>query len=567
MKGYVMSSQQRKSLWFVVVAIVVGSTGFVQANPLSNKDAWAPTPPMGWNAWNCFGPNIDQEKILSIADAMVASGMKDAGYQFVVIDDAWEQGRVKGFDFNKVDEIPGRDENGVILVDTKKFPEGLKFVSDYMHAKGLRFGIYTGPGTATCQSCPASGGYEQSDIHSFVGWGVDYIKLDWCVCSKSAPEVLPLWRKLLDECGRPIVLSVNAGGDHEYLKGVANLWRTTSDIMPRWTWKKGEFRMMMSVLDVIDSQVGLEKFHGPGHWCDADMLQVGNGDLTEEENRAHFSMWCLLGAPLMAGNDLRSMSESTRLILTNREAIAVDQDPAGRMGQRVRIIKPGVEIWAKRLQPYAAQAVVLLNRSEQAEDMTVDLVDLGIKGEVFVRDLWQHKDRGLFSKSFSAKVAPHACVMIKMQAYEALGEYLEPQDVTDVNEGICQAETEEVVVEGGLLDDKNAGFTGTGYAVGQKHDWLPFHIKWVVYSRQDRPCKFELRYANGGSKELPCGVSVYNVGASQFVCPPTGSWDTWKTVTVEMSLKQGYNHIDFGATKPEFNDLAIDYLKITSVKP
>jgi alpha-galactosidase len=516
---------------------------------------------MGWNAWNCFGPNIDQEKIMAIADAMVASGMRDAGYQYVVIDDAWELGRVKGFEFMKVQEIPGRDENGVILVDTKKFPQGLKFLSDYLHKNGLKFGIYTGPGTATCQSCTASGGFEQSDINSFAGWGVDYIKLDWCVCSKGAQEVLPLWRTLLDECGRPIVLSVNAGTDHTYLKTVANMWRTTSDIMPHWIWKKGEFRLMMSVVNILDCQVGLDKFHGPGHWCDPDMLQVGNGNLTEDENRSHFSMWCLLAAPLMAGNDLRSMSESTRAILTNREAIAVDQDPAGQMGQRVRIIKPGLEIWAKRLQPYAAQAVVLLNRTEQAQEMTVDLMDLGIKGSAFVRDLWLHQDLGLVTKSFSAKVASHGCVMVKMQAFEKLGSYPEPEDVTAVNEGICQAE--QANVEGGMTDDKNAGFTGTGYALAQVHEWRSFFMKWVVYCRQDRMCKIQLRYANGSTKDSPFSINIPGVLGQNFTASPTGSWETWKTIEFQVPLKQGYNHIDLSVAKPDLNNLAVDYLKIS----
>jgi alpha-galactosidase len=525
------------------------------------KDALSPTPPMGWNAWNCFGPNIDQEKIMAIADAMVASGMRDAGYQYVVIDDAWELGRVKGFEFMKVQEIPGRDENGVILVDTKKFPQGLKFLSDYLHKNGLKFGIYTGPGTATCQSCTASGGFEQSDINSFAGWGVDYIKLDWCVCSKGAQEVLPLWRTLLDECGRPIVLSVNAGTDHTYLKTVANMWRTTSDIMPHWIWKKGEFRLMMSVVNILDCQVGLDKFHGPGHWCDPDMLQVGNGNLTEDENRSHFSMWCLLAAPLMAGNDLRSMSESTRAILTNREVIAVDQDPAGQMGQRVRIIKPGLEIWAKRLQPYAAQAVVLLNRTEQAQEMTVDLMDLGIKGSAFVRDLWLHQDLGLVTKSFSAKVASHGCVMVKMQAFEKLGSYPEPEDVTTVNEGICQAE--QANVEGGMTDDKNAGFTGTGYAMAQVHEWRSFFMKWVVYCRQDRMCKVQIRYANGSSKDSPFSINIPGVLGQNFTGSPTGSWETWKTIEFQVPFKQGYNHIDLSVAKPDLNNLAIDYLKIS----
>ncbi|NJN25156.1 MAG: glycoside hydrolase family 27 protein [Cyclobacteriaceae bacterium] len=294
-----------------------------------------PTPPMGWNAWNCFNWEIDEVKIREIADAMVSRGMKDAGYEYVVIDDQWHKGRIAGspYEYSRHPaDITGRDAQGRLLVDEQKFPSGIKALADYVHSKGLKFGIYTAPGRKTCTYCPGSEGYEEIDIQTFADWGVDFIKLDWCEwVTEDYKTLLQKWRRLLDESERPMVLSVNfhRGDDFSEHRKAANMYRTTTDILKLWSFEPGEFRVQASVLDIIDRQEGLEEYHGNGAWCDPDMLQVGNEPLSYEENKSHFSMWAIFGAPLIAGNDLRTMSYKTRDILTNREVIAIAQDRPG----------------------------------------------------------------------------------------------------------------------------------------------------------------------------------------------------------------------------------------------
>lgn len=287
------------------------------------------TPPMGWNTWNKFGCNVSDELVRGAADAMVSSGMKDAGYQYIVIDDCWQ---VK------------RDEHGNIVPDPQRFPNGIKAVADYVHSRGLKFGIYSDAGEKTCAGRPGGLGHEYQDALMYASWGVDYLKYDWCntLPGQDARASYANIRRALDASGRPIVLSICEWGTHQpWLWGQevgGNLWRTTGDIQPRWEgkreWSPGNC-CNNGVMAIVDENEPLYSRAGPGHWNDPDMLEVGNGGLTTTENRTHFSLWAIMAAPLIAGNDLRNMPPDVKEILTNKEVIAVDQDALGRQGRRV----------------------------------------------------------------------------------------------------------------------------------------------------------------------------------------------------------------------------------------
>jgi alpha-galactosidase len=330
---------------------------------------------MGWNSWNRFGAKIDETLVLETAEAMVASGIRDAGYRYVVIDDGWM--------------APERDRQGDFVADPDKFPTGIRSLADRVHALGLRFGIYTDAGTKTCQGLPASLGYEFRDARRFAEWGVDYVKVDWCHTEGMGPRALyAKWALALEAAGRPIVFSICEWGrahPWEWAGPLGHLWRTSWDIQPEWS----------SVLAILDRQADLHPFAGPDHWNDPDMLEVGNGDLTVEQSRAHFALWAMLAAPLMAGNDLRVMTDDIRAILTAPEIVAIDQDAAGRQGRRIRT-EGEVDVWLRHLGPDGRLAVAVLNRGTVAREVPVPFEDLGIdtRAQVRVRDLWQRAEIG-----------------------------------------------------------------------------------------------------------------------------------------------------------------------------
>lgn len=360
----------------------------------------AQTPPMGWNTWNKFGCNVDEKLIKQAADAMVSNGMKDAGYTYVVIDDCWHG---------------QREANGNIQPDTKRFPSGIRALSDYIHSKGLKFGIYSDAGTKTCAGRPGSHGYEYQDARQYAAWGVDYLKYDWCnTGTQNAQDAYSTMHEALKATGRPIVFSMCEWGTAKpwlWAKDIGNLWRTTGDIYDHWEGKK---EYQLGVMDIVDLQVSLGDYAGPGHWNDPDMLEVGNGGMSLEEYRSHFSLWSILAAPLMAGNDLSNMSEDTKSILLNKEVIAIDQDSLGKQGRRVR--KTGdAEIWVKELKG-GNRAVVMLNRSNREGEMTLEWNDMAYPShlQANLRDLWKHKDIGLYRDKFTAMVPSHGVVMLKV---------------------------------------------------------------------------------------------------------------------------------------------------------
>ncbi len=397
---------KRYCLLLVIVAASFLVPALAQDNPVSK--GLALTPPMGWNTWNKFACNVSDELVRGMADAVVKSGMKDAGYQYVVIDDCWQV---------------SRDPNANIVVDPQRFPHGMKAVADYVHSLGLKFGIYSDAGSKTCAGRPGGLGHEYQDALMYASWGVDYLKYDWCnTTTQDAKASYANIRHALDATGRPIVLSICEWGKAQpWLWGEevgGNLWRTTGDIQDRWggkeKWKDGSC-CSNGVMAILDEQVGLQSYAGPGHWNDPDMLEVGNGGMTTTEYRSHFSLWAILAAPLIAGNDLRNMPPEIHDILTNKEVIAVNQDPLGREGRRVW--KDGdLEVWGKQLQD-GSRAVVLLNRGSSSQEITVTWEQIGYPAHLSaaVRDLWAHKDLGKYTGKFSAPVESHGIVMITVK--------------------------------------------------------------------------------------------------------------------------------------------------------
>jgi alpha-galactosidase len=396
----------RKILILLVAGVFVSGAAMARdhADPLlGTPNGLALTPPMGWNTWNKFACNVNEKLIRSAADAMASSGMKEAGYTYVVIDDCW-QGE--------------RDAAGNIQPDAKKFPSGMKALGDYIHAKGLKFGIYSDAGTKTCAGFPASRGHEFQDAKQYAAWGVDYLKYDWCnTDSQDAQSSYLNMSQALQASGRPIVFSLCEWGNSKpwlWARNIGNLWRTTGDITDQWdgVHPKG---YTMGMLRIVDMQAELAPYAGPGHWNDPDMLEVGNGGMTDSEYRAHFSLWAMFAAPLMAGNDLAAMSPATKAILTNKDVIAVDQDPLGVAASRVW--KDGdAEVWVRPLKG-GGRAVLLFNRGEASRKIAVTWEQLHYPAglSAAVRDLWLHKNLASAKGQVSAEVGRHAVVMLTIK--------------------------------------------------------------------------------------------------------------------------------------------------------
>ena len=355
----------------------------------------ARTPPMGWNSWNKFAQKIDDISVRGMADAMVESGMRDAGYTYINIDDTWEG---------------PRDAQGNITGNLK-FPN-MKGLADYVHSKGLKIGIYSSPGPKTCGGYEGTYGHEEQDAKTYAAWGFDYLKYDWCSAGRiyKDTDMRAVYQKMgdaLQATGRPIVFSLCQYGLEDVWKWGAkvggNLWRTTGDIND--SWKRMD--------EIGFKQFEIASYWQIGHWNDPDMLEIGNGGMTADEYRTHMSLWSLLAAPLLAGNDLRSMSEETKSILMNKEVIAIDQDTAGKSVKKIS--EQGSLVVAARPLKDKTWAVGLFNRGDAAAKMSVAWKDVGLHGKLQVRDLWAHKDLGKVPDQFSADVPSHGVVLITVK--------------------------------------------------------------------------------------------------------------------------------------------------------
>ncbi|HEY6491029.1 MAG: glycoside hydrolase family 27 protein [Terracidiphilus sp.] len=390
----------------VIAAALFASVPQAQAAP---PQMVAQTPPMGWNSWNYFAEKVDDKGVRAAADQMVATGMRDAGYIYVNIDDTW-QGE--------------RDASGV-LHPNAKFPD-MKGLADYVHSKGLKIGIYSGPGPKTCAGYAGSWGHEEQDAQLYAQWGIDYLKYDLCsfipdVMQKQAPNDMAAQMRLmhaaydkmgkaLKATGRPIVYSFCQYGWDAVWEWApplgGNLWRTTGDISADWD----------RIYTLLEQQDGLAQYAGPGHWNDPDMLEVGNGKLTEAENRAHFSMWAMLAAPLLAGNDLTNMKPEVREILMNREVIAIDQDRLGKQGSRA-YSEGEVEVWTRHLEG-GALAVAVLSAGDNrysTHPFHLSLARLGLHGAQQAKDLWSGKELTL-TDGMPLEIKSHDVLLVRIAA-------------------------------------------------------------------------------------------------------------------------------------------------------
>ena len=368
----------------------------------------AATPPMGWNSWNAFKLDINENRIRSVADSISSNGMEAAGYQYVVVDAGWK--------------YSSRTSDGRLIPDPNKFPSGMKSLADYIHSKGLLFGLYTDAGAQDCDSAgPGSKGHEQLDAQAFAAWGADFMKEDWC--SSEGLDAQTAYRTMSEailRTRRPILFSVCEWGDHQpwhWAPSIANMWRTTGDNEACWacgqdTYQKaGGYPRGWTL--ILDAQNQLARYAGPGRWNDPDMLQIGNHAMSLAESKAQFSLWAVLAAPLFAGNDVRSMSNEIRNILLNKEVIAVDQDPAGVQGTLV-MHGDGWNVWARPLAD-GSEAIVLFNRSTNPQPVPFDARSIGwtIATQFKARDLWELADIPVSTGGFSTVVAPHSVFMIR----------------------------------------------------------------------------------------------------------------------------------------------------------
>jgi alpha-galactosidase len=397
--------------WFVRIAklvvpvlTLIAAVAATAPTPAATAGPAAPTsrlasPPMGWNDWNHFHCGITEQIVMDTADALVSSGLRDVGYRYVNVDDCWEAAT--------------RDADGRLAADPVAFPSGIAALAAYVHARGLKFGLYTAAGDKTCQGRPASGGHFATDAATFAGWQVDYVKLDWCGTHGDPHALASEFRAALDATGRPVVLSVSRHGspwlwpDHP-----ADLWRTSADIDDTWN----------TLLRNAEEEAGLSGKAGAGAgWNDPDMLQVGNGGMSADEYRAHLSLWAVLAAPLLMGNDVRTLDPATLAILGNREVIAVDQDRAGTQGDRVAT-DGDREVWARPLAG-GDVAVALFNRGAYATEIRTDVRAVGLPASSAgyrVRDLWTHRTHASRG-GLSAFVPAHGVALFRVSPGHAGG--------------------------------------------------------------------------------------------------------------------------------------------------
>lgn len=393
-------------VFFLHVTFLVNADAAVQETQTQSRrrtllnNGLALTPQMGWNSWNHFQCNINETLIKQTADAMVSSGLAALGYKYINIDDCWGE--------------LNRDSQGNLVPKASTFPSGIKDLADYVHSKGLKLGIYSDAGTKTCSlTMPGSLGHEEQDAQTFASWGVDYLKYDNCENTGISPrERYTKMSKALLNSGRPIFFSLCEWGQDDpatWAGGIGNSWRTTGDIQDNW-------RSMTSIADQNEKWAS---FARPGSWNDPDMLEVGNGGMTTEEYRSHFSIWALAKAPLLIGCDIRSMNKVTFELLSNKEVIAVNQDKLGVQGKKVK--KEGdLEVWAGPLSKKRL-AVILWNRGTSPANVTAPLSDIGLSSStvVDVRDLWAHSTRSDVKHRLTALVEPHACKMYTLTRRKA----------------------------------------------------------------------------------------------------------------------------------------------------
>ncbi|OAB43046.1 NPCBM/NEW2 domain-containing protein [Paenibacillus antarcticus] len=482
------------------------------------------TPIMGWSSWNAFRINISEQLIHEQADAMVSSGMQDAGYQFVNLDDGW---------------IGGRDASGVPQPNPK-FPSGMKSLADYIHSKGLKAGIYTDAGRKRCATIydndpyttvgDGSYDYGQLDFNTYIKtWGYNFVKVDWCGGQEMRLDQETEYKKIkqyIDNIGISTLYEICSWAfPGAWVTDVGSQWRISGDISPHFS----------SITNIIDINEKWAQYAGPGHFNHMDMLQVGNG-MTYEEDKSHFSMWAIMASPLIAGNDLRTMSAQTKEILTNKEVIAVNQDPMGIQG--IRVVKNGdKEVWAKPLENRSSGAVALFNRSNSATNITVNWNDLGISGSASVRDLWAHQDKGSFSSLYTANVPAHGIIVLKIKANSAFG-----MDNFQFSKNSKQDIAVSMATDGKSFIDLKKGsellVNGQDYVIdGERLVLKKEYLKALTNGN----ITFTMNYSEGWSQK----ISIEIVGQDGFEYLSDLPWDKavsgWDVVRKDKGGPEGYD--------------------------
>jgi alpha-galactosidase len=399
-----------KQLSILAISLLLSIAGNAQ-----KTEGLAQTPPMGWNSWNTFGTDINEKLVMEIADAFEKYNLKDAGYEYIVLDDGWMARE--------------RDADLKLVPDPVKFPNGLKVVADYVHSKGLKFGIYSCAGATTCAGYPASRGFEFQDAKQFAQWGVDFLKYDWCDTKNINPiGAYETMRNALFATGRPIIFSICEWGDNnpwEWAEELGHMWRVTGDIVNCWDCELsyGSFSSW-GIWPIINMRKDIRKYSGPGHWNDFDMLEVGNG-FTPAEDRVHFAMWCMLSSPLILGNDIRTMTKETQKLLTNSEIISINQDQLGIQGYR-HINEGNFEVWVK---PLANEewAVAFVNMSNTAQQLNFDWKQHPISDQMVkrtielekhnysLRDVINRKDAGSTNSKISRQIDAHDIFLLRLK--------------------------------------------------------------------------------------------------------------------------------------------------------
>ncbi|GAB2985676.1 NPCBM/NEW2 domain-containing protein [Amycolatopsis acidiphila] len=468
------------------LVLVLGFAPVASAVPVAGSSSGSrlTAPPMGWNDWNKFGCGVTEAVIRETADALVRTGLRDAGYRYVNVDDCWEAG--------------SRDTAGHLQADPMTFPGGMAALAEYVHARGLRFGIYTAAGDKTCQGRPASGGHYQQDARDFAAWGVDYVKFDWCGAQGDPYQLATQFRAALDATGRTMVLGVSRHGNPwTWPTHPADLWRTSADIDDQWS----------SLLRNTEEEAGLATKAGRGvGWNDPDMLQVGNGGMNTEEYRAHLSLWSVLAAPLLMGNDVRTADQATVDLLGNREVVAVDQDPLGVPGDRVRS-DGDREVWSRPLAG-GDVAVALFNRGATSAEIRTDAREVGLRPAAGydLRDLWEHRDTQS-AGGISALVPPHGVVLFRVSADQARSA---PQVTVSTDTGF---------VEGGRPTPVTVSVRNEGF--------VPVRVDRVGL---DAPAGWQVTRLR---QDVPVTVAGHPVTARFEVTAPPGASDAAFGLTAE----------------------------------
>ncbi len=381
---------------YILILLVV----FYQTATAQEVNILAPTPPMGWNSWNWFGKmGINEDNIRECIDAVVDEGLLDAGYEYFVIDGGWRDTKL--------------DENGGLLANPDRFPHGIKVLADYAHARGLKFGLHTVPGTHDCAGDKVGGlGFEEVHVKQFVDWGIDFIKLDKCKNDNGWDEEIlkstyEKWHRLLKNSGRDIALSISAYKWRDWYPEIGQMARTTGDINAKVTGGAVFEGAPYSVMDVSYKNNELARFAGKGYWNDPDMMVTGNQGLNVEEQKAHFALWCIMSSPLFLGNDPRNMTREEKGLVTNAMAISVNQDPTGQ-GRKIKT-EGKTEVWVKKLEK-GSLAVLLLNLdSQNSHQLSISLKELGVRRKAIIQDIYNGEHIKPVSGSISEELNPHSC--------------------------------------------------------------------------------------------------------------------------------------------------------------